>query len=245
MDNRYELDVESCIVWPAFREERLGGWTLRFGGGAYGRSNSVQVHGDPGLEIGLAVGLCEDAYRAEGLPCLFRIPEFGEWEAFDGYLAARGYEHYNSTEVQVAPTGAFVPSDRVELRGEPNAEWLDAYLEESGRDADADSAAARLMRFVAEPRRFARICEDGAPVGVGLGAVYRSRVWIFGMGVREPWRRRGYASAIATTLMSWACSEGATEAALQVTPANGPAIAVYEKLGFRKAYGYHYRRLYG
>jgi ribosomal protein S18 acetylase RimI-like enzyme len=57
-------------------------------------------------------------------------------------------------------------------------------------------------------------------------------------------RRRGYSRACVAAILGWAMrEESAIGACLQVVAANGPAIALYEELGFdRELYRYHYRK---
>ena len=42
-------------------------------------------------------------------------------------------------------------------------------------------------------------------------------------------------------LLHWGAEAGATSAYLQVRAQNTPALRLYESMGFKTAYGYHYR----
>ena len=48
-------------------------------------------------------------------------------------------------------------------------------------------------------------------------------------------RRRGLGAAMVRTAMAWGAACGATRAHLEVRVSNGPAIALYEGLGFEQA----------
>lgn len=55
-------------------------------------------------------------------------------------------------------------------------------------------------------------------------------------------RRQGLGTELVSAALRWAKLRGARTAWLQVSAANRPAIALYEKLGFATAYQYHYWR---
>lgn len=65
-----------------------------------------------------------------------------------------------------------------------------------------------------------------------------------GLMVAEGRRRQGVGTALIQEALSWAREAGVRKVELHVFPHNEPAIALYEKLGFRRE-GYrhrHYRR---
>ena len=65
-----------------------------------------------------------------------------------------------------------------------------------------------------------------------------------GLMVADGWRRRGVGTALMQEALRWARGVGVRKVELHVFPHNAPAIAMYEKLGFRQE-GYrqaHYRR---
>ena len=46
---------------------------------------------------------------------------------------------------------------------------------------------------------------------------------------------------LVQALLHWGMEAGATSAYLQVRAQNTPALRLYESMGFKTAYGYHYR----
>jgi ribosomal protein S18 acetylase RimI-like enzyme len=59
------------------------------------------------------------------------------------------------------------------------------------------------------------------------------RVYVGQVGVRQPWRRRGLATAMLSHVMRAAGGVGRTSAALDVDAANPTgAVGVYERVGF-------------
>lgn len=79
---------------------------------------------------------------------------------------------------------------------------------------------------------------DGAWVGLGTcvlegGGTGERPAWVFGMWVDPAVRRQGTAQALLRVLAGWARERGADVLNLHVSETNVPAIALYERLGFR------------
>jgi len=65
---------------------------------------------------------------------------------------------------------------------------------------------------------------------------------IMSLSVADSHRRKGLGIEILTSALRWARMRSARTAWLQVKLSNAPAIALYERLGFRDAYHYCYWR---
>jgi ribosomal-protein-alanine N-acetyltransferase len=79
---------------------------------------------------------------------------------------------------------------------------------------------------------------SGSPVlpqGVILCRVAAGEMEVLTLGVTPAARRRGVAQALMAAALPAARDLGATEAFLEVAVDNDPAIALYERLGFRRA----------
>ena len=79
---------------------------------------------------------------------------------------------------------------------------------------------------------------DGTWVGMGhcvleAGGAGERPAWVFGMWVDPAVRRHGTAQALLRVLAAWARERGADMLNLHVVETNAPAIALYERLGFR------------
>jgi len=66
-------------------------------------------------------------------------------------------------------------------------------------------------------------------------------VGLFDIATHPDHLRRGEARRLYRALMAWGGRRGADTAFLQVLATNRPVIDLYERLGFRIAYAYHYR----
>ena len=61
-----------------------------------------------------------------------------------------------------------------------------------------------------------------------------------GLWVEPSARRSGLGLAVVGALLDWGAAQGATTAYLQVLADNDPALALYERLGFREHHRYRY-----
>jgi ribosomal protein S18 acetylase RimI-like enzyme len=75
--------------------------------------------------------------------------------------------------------------------------------------------------------------EDGTLVGLANLGLRGERTWLGGVGVIPSARRRGIGERLTRALLDRAREAGAREMVLEVIVQNEPAIALYEKLGFR------------
>ena len=74
---------------------------------------------------------------------------------------------------------------------------------------------------------------DGVPVGLANLALRGTRSWLGGVGVIPSRRGAGIGESLTRGLLDRARDGGATEMALEVIVENRPAVALYDKLGFR------------
>ena len=64
---------------------------------------------------------------------------------------------------------------------------------------------------------------------------------IYGMWTRPEHRGQGIGKSVIGALSAWAVEHGAIGLYLQVENSNAAAQQLYERIGFRAVYGYHYR----
>ena len=78
--------------------------------------------------------------------------------------------------------------------------------------------------------------KNDQPVALGRGLMISgTELWLQGARVSEQWRRRGLASAIGESLVTWATERGARVARLLTEGWNEPAQRQVEKTGFRRS----------
>jgi len=219
------------------------GWLLRVSPGKARRARSVNAYFGSSLPLGQKIDYCERLYAQRDLPVLFRITPFLQPSDLPAALAARGYEAFDTTLVQL-----------MRLERPPESPDASGFVVTApAADAFAD-AVALLQGSSAQQRNayFERLKEsplktrallahiDGRPVGVGTIVLEDGLAGVFSMVTAPDMRARGVASAILALLLTWAWEHGAAHAYLQVDGENHRALGVYRKFGFATAYTYHY-----
>ncbi len=133
------------------------------------------------------------------------------------------------------------PTPKVVMLENPDETFLQLYCE---TEQLAGIQAATLQKMLSQlPGKtvFALAYSGGRPAATGVGVLHGGRLGLFNIATHPAARRRGLASAALTRLLRWGQQGGATEAYLQVSESNLGAQAVYEQLGFKTLYHYHYR----
>jgi len=236
------LEETTFAAWPDLASVRLDGWLLRFAAGHTKRANSVNVvHAcQAGLEA--RIEEAERHYRLAGLTPVFRLTPLAE-DALDGLLAARGYAVVEPSLVKTAPMLTGVSRDAgVALTNAPDTGWLDAYRAAAGLDEQAAVTLRAMLARIAGRPVYAVLRAQDEVLGLAMAVTVGGRVGFFDVLTLPAARRRGVARRIMESLIAWSRDEaGATSMWIQVVAANAPARNLYRNLGFRTAYGYHYR----
>ncbi|MES2903021.1 MAG: GNAT family N-acetyltransferase [Pseudomonadota bacterium] len=117
------------------------------------------------------------------------------------------------------------------------------FLEVFAHEAYHGPSAGRdhLQRLLADPKFVALVARvDGVMVGALAGyelvkfEAERSEFYIYDLAVLETYRRRGVATALIEALKPIAREAGGWMIFVQADPVDGPAIALYDKLGTRE-----------
>ncbi|MGE0723478.1 MAG: GNAT family N-acetyltransferase [Alphaproteobacteria bacterium] len=235
------LEEAGLNAWPALRVAHLQGWVLRFANGFTKRANSANpLYGD-GRDLDARVDAVERWYAAAGQRTIFRLTALAP-DGLDAILDARGYRRIDETIVEtasVATLDATVADGFV--AGTDAAEWV-AVAGPLQHDAPETrpTVTAMLERMAVLPC-FGLIRRDGIAVACGLAVAEGDLVGIFEVEVDRSRRRAGLGRAMTESLLAWGRDRGARTAYLQVTATNAPAIALYDRLGFRESHRYWYR----
>jgi ribosomal protein S18 acetylase RimI-like enzyme len=248
------LEERGFNAWPAPRNVYFGGWVFRLGGGYTKRANSANALGGrqemraesinawtPARDFREVMAEAERFYAASGQPTIFRLTPLAGPDA-DVLLAAAGYEALDPSSVMTAPLDAARPDPRITLELGPTPAWLNGIAAAQGVAPSHRLIHDRIVQAIALPAAFATARIGDRAAGFGLAVLDRDAVGLFDIVVRPEFRGRGLGRALTTALMEHGRAEGAKTSYLQVIDANVIARSLYESLGFRAAYSYHYRR---
>jgi RimJ/RimL family protein N-acetyltransferase len=223
--------------WPASETLRRDGWLLRHTPSlTRRRSNSaLPLAGGPG-----DLALVEDFYARRGARALVQVSPAEECTGIDAELARRGWTREGTTDVLVADADAArarTEPGEVAVTERPDAGWIAAWAACEERP-DAEEHARVVLARIEPATAYARAADD---VGVGIAVCERGWAGLFCVATAASARGRGIAGHVVHALTAWAVERGARRLYLQVDRANTPAHALYERAGFARSHGYHYR----
>ncbi|WP_340539895.1 GNAT family N-acetyltransferase [Nocardioides sp. GXZ039] len=209
-----DAQVHGFALFPDLVTEPLGAWILRDSATATARrANSVLAFGPSGLDDEAAVA----AVRAHYERPVAAVRAGSEEETL---FTARGWvPESTDADTLFQVTGVAQLSRALRRVG---ADEADLVVEDRARAGSA-TATARLDQRASGVAGYA---DDW------LG--FRS------IQVEPTHRRRGHGLAVMSALTTWGAEQGALTAYLQVLADNAPALALYERLGFRTHHRYRY-----
>jgi N-acetylglutamate synthase len=235
---------ETCLnAWPAVRQVLHGGWVLRFSGGLTRRANSANPLAVGGLDADTLIASFEALYRYQRLPTIFRLPSIID-STIDARLAAQGYTSEGLSLVLHGDLDT-VPAVRdpdVQLLERPAPQWFAAMAQLQRHTKKDANLYRQIVGCLAIPAAFAIRSDEHSIAALAYGAIHDGRICYESLVTDHSRQRRGYARRIIGSLAAWAADRGARGACLEVEAANAPARALYESLGFKELYRYHYRR---
>ena len=219
----------------------LDGWLLRFSPGQAKRARCINALADGRLSLAERLPLALAAYREAGLPPILRITPFTQPPDLDAALAALGWPRFDDTRVMLWRD--FVVERPAGLAPQPVTPIEYAGIVGALRGSAAAQRMAHTRRLLAAPVPYSGfVLREGATVlACGQIAPEADLVGLYDVFTAPAARGRGLATALCRWLLAHAADQGARHAYLQVDAANHAARAVYQRLGFSDAYGYHYR----
>jgi hypothetical protein len=237
-----QIEEAAMNAWPARHQQLFDGWLLRFTDGYTKRANSVMPVYESSLNVDDKIDYCEEYYRHMGLPPIFRLTPLAQGK-LDLALEERGYPKIDPTRVMTleltdwqspTPVGA-------SWRELPLEQWMGVYSEISGSLIERQPAHVQILRNILNPHSMAALEISGKWVACGLGVLERGWFGLFDIITHPDCRQQGLGTQLVTELLGWAKSQGAASSYLQVMESNDPALGMYAKMGYAKAYGYWYR----
>jgi len=241
------IEEAAFSSWPAPQQVLEDGWLLRFGGGHTKRANSANpLYGGTG-DADKLIGAVERAYRRRGLPVIFRLTPLADVADFDRRLEARGYRSVDPSRALVLPDLAGLPRAGIPpgltlcIDKAPNAAWFAAIDRVRPIPLAERAARQRIVAAIALPAAYAALYDGSTAIAVGLAVVSGGWFGVYDLATDEAWRGRGLMRALISELGAWARSQGAEAGQLFVVAGNAPAERLYQALGYRELYRYHYR----
>ena len=240
-----QLEEISMNAWPSLQTFMYDGWILRFGNGVTRRANSIVPIYESTKEVEAKIEFCERLYANHKLPTIFKITSASTPANIDKVLEKKGYAIDAETSFQTINLYAeFVIDSSCEISIDScySDYWLQCYMDFNNHDMCNFDTYKCLLDQIRTKKGLLLLKHNNKTVGCGLGVLEGEFIGLFDIVVSPEERSNGFGKAVVESLLNWGKREGATTGYLQVMLNNTPAINLYEKIGFREAYRYWYRR---
>lgn len=231
-------------AWPAGSVHYDGTWAIRLTpGNAARRLNSVNPL-DPGDVSDMTDRLERAARRflTAGRPLTVRMSPLGA-PALSAHLDALGWLRLpDSLVMRLELTDAAVEEalDQIALK---NVErFVKAAVTVSGKGSPAAAALANIIDAIEPEAGLFVLQQRVRPLATAICVHDGDLAGLFEVATAAAERRKGLARRIVLSALKWARLRGAQAAWLQVEADNAAARNLYDDLGFRELYRYHYRQ---
>jgi ribosomal protein S18 acetylase RimI-like enzyme len=231
-------------AWPAASVRYDGTWVIRLTAGHPAkRLNSVNLL-DPGdlRELEERIERAARRFEAYGRPLVFRVSPLAGARLCE-YLDRKGWARFSESMVMTLDLESVDFGEVIDqIPMKDLGRFVAAAVHVRGDDASIRPGLSEVISSIrAEPGLFVHE-SGGRAVATAICVHDGELAGLFEVTTEAAERGRGYGGAIVLSALKWARLRGARTAWLQVEIDNAPAVALYERLGFREAYRYHYCR---
>lgn len=227
------------------QQRMVGGWMLRLSPGKAKRARCINALAAGTVPLDEMLERAEASFAAAGLPLIVRITPFTQPATLDADLQGRGFRAYDDTRVMVRDHLDGLPElllpDGCELQRPGHGLYADAIGAMRASPMAQRQAHAERLQASASAYSGMFLRRGGAVLACAQMALEHELVGLYDVYTVAAHRNAGLAGLLCSRLLLQARALGARSAYLQVEADNVAARAVYARLGFADAYGYHYR----
>ena len=242
-DLAWGIEDACSEAWPALQERTMEGWRLRFSQGVTRRSNSANPLPGTHTISDELIAACETEYNKRELAADFRIPSMMGSEVSKrldqlGYkIGSESLTFYADVRDAVGYVDAAVT-----IASKPSEEWFTAMSLLQKHNSEKKLIYRRIVSLVKAPATFAILRDGKLTVSLAYGVFHNGLFCLESVVTDEAMRGHGYAERMLKTLLANAKRASTTGFCLQVRADNAPAIRLYNNLGLRELYRYHYQK---
>ncbi len=240
-----QYEAAGFRAWPASAVHYDGTWVVRLTAGHPAkRLNSVNPL-DPHDVKDLADRIIRAGRRFEayGRPLTFRLSPLGG-TALVRHLSSQGWHDFGHSFVMrmdldtEAVHGAM---DQIPMKD--MGRFVSASMTTHGTDPALRPGLSEIIGAIQPEAGLFVLEADDAPLASAICVHDGELAGLFEVATARAERGKGHARRLLLSALKWARLRGARQAWLQVEADNIAARRLYEGLGFRDLYRYHYRRL--
>lgn len=231
-------------AWPAASVHYDGAWLIRLTPGHPAkRLNSVNPL-DPGDfdDLDARIARAAAAFRAQGRTLTFRLSPLAPSE-LGRHFDAAGWRSLSPSLVMRRPLDdALVETaiDQIPMRDV--SRFIRAALSAQGISNILKPALADIIAAIEPEAGLFAIESDGEAMSTAICVQDGDLAGLFEVATAAHVRGQGFGRRIVLSALKWAWLRGARIAWLQVEADNRAARSLYESIGFRELYRYHYRQ---
>ena len=231
-------------AWPSLQTILLDGWIIRMANGYTKRANSVNPIYSYKNKLDDNIKYCEDVYRKNNLPVVFKLVECESHEIIDKKLETLNYTKIDLTSVQICENIQNKNiSENLFIEHNFSKNWIKCLLDCNNiNDIDTKETIESMLKNLKHKSIFVYKMDRENFVGCGYGVIEKDFVGLFDIIVKEKYRGNGYGKEIVETILSKANENGINKAYLSVVDNNTVAKNMYKKFGFTEIYKYWYRK---
>jgi ribosomal protein S18 acetylase RimI-like enzyme len=243
------LDRKAAATWPSQYNQPLDQWLLRATPNLTSRrANSVLTVGDYPAEDWLEIA--KNFYGHHGLLPRFHISTASP-QGLDEQLTQLGYIKEYETMLMVADCDTVLSRSPKEnslpfefsMQQKADSYWTNAFMDIEQFEPHRTPAYQQMMQRIVGSTAFAAVQHPDTKEYAAIGTAVREGSWagLINIATHSRFRRQGIAGHMIGKLAIWCQEQGADRLFLQVMANNEPAQRLYVRLGFDKAFDYHYR----
>ncbi|MBW9054399.1 GNAT family N-acetyltransferase [Rhizobium mesosinicum] len=237
------LEAVGFRAWPAASVQYDGSWQVRLTAGhPSNRLNSI-VPLDPSdhRDVEIRLEKASRKFEAYGRPAVVRETPLASRILID-LIKEQGWKRFDETVVMVCDLSqADLPDTLDHLPTHDVGRFVDANLAVDQAQLSLKPALAEIISAIKPPCGLFMIDDaTHGPLATVLCVQDNDLAGVMSLSVAGSHRRKGLGIEILTSALRWARMRSARTAWLQVKLSNAPAIALYDRLGFRDAYHYCY-----
>ncbi|TAD88545.1 MAG: GNAT family N-acetyltransferase [Alphaproteobacteria bacterium] len=238
----HALEVQALGAWPALATAWDGSWVVRMARGVTRRANSATPLSADANDEPARIDRVVARYRQHGLPPVIRLTPLAP-PGLDEHLSLRGWQREGDAHVMVRrlldPTEGSM--EGISISPTPDPAWLEAAVVTGALVPERVETTHAMLSQLVPQAGFLRLTVEDRPAAVAMAVVQGYSVGLLEVA-SDPLRRRcGFGQRIVAAALAFGAAAGATAAWLQVVSSNLPAITLYQRMGFRSLYAYHYR----
>lgn len=239
------LEAVGFRAWPASSVQYDGSWQVRLTAGHPSKRLNSIVPLDPAdhRDVEIRLEKAQRKFEAYGRPMVVRETPLAP-PMLMALLRQQNWQCFGETMVMVCDIAHIELPDTLDhLPSHDVGRYVDANLWVDQADPILKPALAEVVSGIKPPSGLFVIEDhDAGPVATTLCVHDNDLAGILSLSVAREFRRRGFAVEILTSALRWARMRSAKTAWLQVEASNAPALALYDRFGFREAYRYQYWR---